>query len=210
LKDQVCQIRENTVTARSRTTYQNSYCRFLVWLANNKVDLIAPEFAARLGDITAYSLQQLRAHIKEVINQEPPIAPLVFELLDAEVFVTWLVTLQRKTAVHSATPLSTRTEQEFNLFRDFGHTMSKTLESEQTTYVKGLKHKLDKDASTGASEIKTGKHPLMFDFTLPGKGFLMHTWSLPGISCAARPMPLGSDTRIWNGEAMHFRSTSRT
>ncbi|EGZ14370.1 hypothetical protein PHYSODRAFT_378164, partial [Phytophthora sojae] len=179
LKDQVRQIRENTVTARSRTTYQNSYCRFLAWLAKNKADLVAPEFATRLGDIAAYSLQQLRAHIKEVINQKPRIDPFVFELLDAEVFVTWLITLQRKDGgALSYSVLNTHRASLFNLFRDFGHTMSKTLESELTTYFKGLKHKLAKDASIGASEIKTGKDPLMFDLysflcgkmlTLPGK-----------------------------------------
>ncbi|KAG2768847.1 hypothetical protein JG687_00013092 [Phytophthora cactorum] len=88
LRDQVRPIRENTVTARSRATYQNSYCRFLAWVLKNKAHLIAPQFSGCVGDVEVYSPQQLRARVKEVANQDPRIAPLVFDTLAAEDFVT--------------------------------------------------------------------------------------------------------------------------
>ncbi|KAG3116394.1 hypothetical protein PI125_g4677 [Phytophthora idaei] len=50
----------------------------------------------------------------------------------------------------------------FNLFRDYGHAVGKTLESELTNYFKGLKHKLVKDAANGESDAKIGKDPLTF------------------------------------------------
>ncbi|EEY58877.1 uncharacterized protein PITG_11864 [Phytophthora infestans T30-4] len=71
-----------------------------------------------------------------------------------------LVTLKRKDGgALSYSALSTHRAGLFNLFRDF----SKTLETELTTYIKGLKRKLAKDASNGVSEIKTGKDSLMLD-----------------------------------------------
>eukprot|EP00644_Phytophthora_capsici_P010188 jgi/Phyca11/120278/e_gw1.41.290.1 len=166
LKDQVQvrQIRENTVTARSRTTYQNSYCRFLAWLLENKQHLIVSQFAECVGGIGAYTPQQLRSRFKEAINQNHRVEPIIFDTLSAEDFVTWLVTLKRKgCGALSYAALNTHRAGLFNLFRDYGKIMSKTLESELTTYFKGLKHKLAKDASNGASGIKTGKDPMMFD-----------------------------------------------
>ncbi|KAG6963110.1 hypothetical protein JG688_00008305 [Phytophthora aleatoria] len=61
LRDQVRQIRENTVAARSRATYQSSYCRFLAWVLKNKAHFITPQFAGCVGDVAVYSHQQLRA-----------------------------------------------------------------------------------------------------------------------------------------------------
>ncbi|KAG6945833.1 hypothetical protein JG687_00017061 [Phytophthora cactorum] len=66
LRDQIRQIRENTVTARSHTTYQNSFRCFLAWALKNKAHFIAPQFAGCVGDVVVYSLQQLRARVQEV------------------------------------------------------------------------------------------------------------------------------------------------
>ncbi|EEY54163.1 uncharacterized protein PITG_19681 [Phytophthora infestans T30-4] len=44
LEKTVRDIRENTVTARSRATYQNSYCRFLAWIIRNKPHLVPKPF----------------------------------------------------------------------------------------------------------------------------------------------------------------------
>ncbi|KAG6963111.1 hypothetical protein JG688_00008304, partial [Phytophthora aleatoria] len=78
-----------------------------------------------------------------VVNQDPRIAPLVFDTLAAEDFATWLVTLKRRDSAElSYSALNNHRAGLFNLFRDFSKTMSKTLESELTTYFKSLKHKL--------------------------------------------------------------------
>ncbi|EGZ19311.1 hypothetical protein PHYSODRAFT_558115 [Phytophthora sojae] len=49
LERTVREIRDNTVTARSRATYQNSYCRFLAWLVRNKPHLAPQPFLEALA-----------------------------------------------------------------------------------------------------------------------------------------------------------------
>eukprot|EP00644_Phytophthora_capsici_P017843 jgi/Phyca11/126377/e_gw1.62.142.1 len=171
-------IRENTISARSRITYQNSYCRFLAWVVQNKSELVSAPFAESLDDTSDCSLHQLRSRVKEKLCPQSSIIPLEFEALTAEVFVTWLVTLTRKDGSGlSYSALNTHRASLFNLYRDYGCTMSKTLELELTTYFKGLKHTLAKEASNGTGRIKTGKDPLMFDlYIFPCKKMLL----LPG------------------------------
>ncbi|KAK1939165.1 hypothetical protein P3T76_008549 [Phytophthora citrophthora] len=164
LEQTVQDICENTVNARSRATYQNSYCRFLVWTVRHKPHFASSLLLERLGDTSDYAVQQLRARIKELVTQDCNSAPLKFDDLTAKGFVTWLVTLERKDGGSlSFSPLNTHRAGLFNLFRDYGHTMRKALESELTNYFKGLKHKLATDAANGDTTIKTGKDPLMFD-----------------------------------------------
>ncbi|ETN04950.1 hypothetical protein PPTG_14682 [Phytophthora nicotianae INRA-310] len=100
LMDQVRQIRENTVTARSRTTYQNSYCHFL---------------ACSYG-------RELRKQSTRTYAS----TPLIFDTLAAEDFVIWLVTLKRKDDdALSYSALNTHRADLCDLFRDYGKTMSK-------------------------------------------------------------------------------------
>ncbi|ETP43838.1 hypothetical protein F442_09525 [Phytophthora nicotianae P10297] len=147
LKEKIRGIRENT---RSRTTYQKSYCRFLAWVVQNKSELVSAPFAERLGDTSNCSLHQLRSRVKEKLCPQSSIIPLEFEALTAEDCVTWLVTLTRKDGSGlSYSALNTHRASLFNLYRDYGCTMSKALESELTTYFKGLKHTLAKEASNG-------------------------------------------------------------
>lgn len=65
--------------------------------------------------------------------------PLEFAALTAKDFVTWLVTLERKDGgvLSYSSALNTHRASLFNLFRDYGYTMSKPLESELTNYFKG-------------------------------------------------------------------------
>ncbi|ETO75406.1 hypothetical protein F444_08996 [Phytophthora nicotianae P1976] len=179
LKDQVRQIRENTVTARSRTTYQNSYCHFLAWLLENKTHRIAPPFTECIEGIGTYTPQQLRTRVKEAINQDLRVDPLIFDTLAAEDFVIWLVTLKRKDDdALSYSALNTHRADLCDLFRDYGKTMSKRWSRSLPPISKGLKHTFATDASNEASEIKTDKDPLMLDLysflcgkmlALPGK-----------------------------------------
>lgn len=177
LEKTVRDIRENTVTARSRATYQNSYCRFLAWIIRNKPHLVPKPFLDGLGDISECTLQQLRSRVKDLVTQRRTVIPLEFEALDAADFVTWLVTLERKDGCAlSYSALNTHRAGLFNLFRDYGRTMTKNLDSELTNYFKGLKHKLAKDAANGESSVKTGKDPLMFDlYSFLCKEMLSHS-----------------------------------
>ncbi|EGZ23677.1 hypothetical protein PHYSODRAFT_372950, partial [Phytophthora sojae] len=164
LERTVREIRDNTVTTRSRATYQNSYCRFLAWLVRNKPHLAPQPFLEALDNTADGSLQQLRTTIKALITQDRRVVPLDFAAVAAEDFVTWLVTLVRTDGgALSSSVLNTHREGLFNLFRDYGCTMSKNLESELTNYFKGLKNRLAKAAANGERSVKTGKDLLMFD-----------------------------------------------
>lgn len=96
LEQTVRDIRDNTVSARSRATYQNSYCRFLTWVIRNKSHLVPKPVLEVLGDTSLYTLQQIRSRTKELLTLDRNVVPLNFEALDAADFVTWLVTLERK------------------------------------------------------------------------------------------------------------------
>ncbi|EGZ27514.1 hypothetical protein PHYSODRAFT_461138, partial [Phytophthora sojae] len=78
LERTVREIRDNTVTARSRATYQNSYCRFLAWLVRNKPHLAPQPFLEALGNTADGSLQQLRTTIKALVTQDRRIVPQDF------------------------------------------------------------------------------------------------------------------------------------
>ncbi|ETM40248.1 hypothetical protein L914_13755 [Phytophthora nicotianae] len=185
LKDQVRQIRENTVTARSRTTYQNSYCHFLAWLLENKTHRIAPPFTECIEGIGTYTPQQLRTRVKEAINQDLRVDPLIFDTLAAEDFVIWLVTLKRKDDdALSYSALNTHRADLCDLFRDYGKTMSKRWSRSLPPISKGLKHTFATDAPNEASEIKTDKDPLMFGLTACPSSTAIHLragWSLGGV-----------------------------
>ncbi|ETO99546.1 hypothetical protein F441_23039, partial [Phytophthora nicotianae CJ01A1] len=218
LKEKIRGIRENTISARSRTTYQNSYCRFLAWVVQNKSELVSAQFAERLGDTSDCSLHQLRSRVKEKLCPQSSIIPLEFEALTAEDFVTWLVTLTRKDGSGlSYSALNTHRASLFNLYRDYGCTMSKVLESELTTYFKGLKHTLAKEASNGTGRIKTGKDPLMFDLyiflckkmlLLPGKdmafshAYMVIAWNL--MCRSSNAFGIRHSHMEWRGDALQI------
>ncbi|ETP50566.1 hypothetical protein F442_04154 [Phytophthora nicotianae P10297] len=140
LRSEVREIRENTVNPRSRTTYLNSYSRFLAWAAFNRQSYVSGGFIDTIGHVEDYTEQQLCAHVKQKLAQDRTTPPLDFDKLQAQDFVTWLVTLKRR----DGGPLSysapnTYRAALFNLYRDFGFTMAKTLESELANHFKGLK-----------------------------------------------------------------------
>ncbi|OWY94784.1 hypothetical protein PHMEG_00035388 [Phytophthora megakarya] len=84
--------------------------------------------------------QQLRARVKEKIAHDSTIPPLDFVNIQAQDFVTWLVTLKRRDCgLLSYSALNTHTAELFNLYRDFEFTMTTTQESELTNQFKGLK-----------------------------------------------------------------------
>ncbi|OWZ05561.1 hypothetical protein PHMEG_00022329 [Phytophthora megakarya] len=158
LQQTVQDIRENIVNVRSRATYST----ITRTTASSLEMFVTNRTLQRLGDTSDCTVQQLRARIKELVTQDNNSEPLKFDDLTAKNSVTWIVTLERKDRSSlSFSALNTHRAGRFNLFRDFGHTMSKALESELTNSLKGLKHKLATDAANGDTKIKTGKALLM-------------------------------------------------
>ena len=159
LHEEVAQIRANTVASNSRAVYKNSYTRFLAWLVVNKPTLIPTQFCSLLGD----DLSNTREKFKTLANGDTTNPPLYFEALQARDFVAWLLTLRKFDG--SKPGYSTYNSHRaglFNLYREYGQTMQRTLESELTTHFKGLKRQVAVDASQGRDRVKTGKDPLSF------------------------------------------------
>ncbi|EGZ24890.1 hypothetical protein PHYSODRAFT_479990 [Phytophthora sojae] len=90
LARKVSEIKSNTVSARSRAVYQNSYGRFIAWVVLNKAHLVAPAFAAKLGSVSG---QQIRKKLKPLLDRDPSPPPLQFEYIQVDVFGAWLLTL---------------------------------------------------------------------------------------------------------------------
>ncbi|ETI38355.1 hypothetical protein F443_15859 [Phytophthora nicotianae P1569] len=98
LRSEVREIRKNTVNPRSRTTYLNSYSLILAWAAFNRQSYVSGGFIDTIGHVEDYTEQQLCAHVKQKLAQDRTIPPVDFDKLQAQDFVTWLVTLKRRDA----------------------------------------------------------------------------------------------------------------
>ena len=78
-------------------------------------------------------------------------------------FMTWLLSLRKKNGdTYASSSYNSHRAALFNLYRDFGATMSTELESELKNHYKGLKRKVASDIAAGGGQIKVGKDPLSF------------------------------------------------
>jgi hypothetical protein len=90
--------------------------------------------------------------VKELVAMDRNQVPLKLEVLTAADFVNSM--MRKDSGALSYSALNTHRDGLFNLFNYYGQTMGEMLESELTNYLKGLKHKLGKDASNGESADK--------------------------------------------------------
>ena len=78
--------------------------------------------------------------LREILDGAPNDPPIMFDIMTARDFMTWIVTLRKSDGTRlSASSFDGHRSGLFNIFRDFGFTMSKELESELKTHFKGLK-----------------------------------------------------------------------
>ncbi|ETO62281.1 hypothetical protein F444_19805 [Phytophthora nicotianae P1976] len=164
LQKKVSEIKSNTVSARSRAVYQNSYGRFIAWVFLNKTHLVVPAFAEKLGSISGLSLQQIRKRLRPLLDRDQSNPPLQFDAIEMNVFGAWLLTLQKADGSNlSFSAINTHRAGLFNLYRDYGHEMSPVMEKEMRQYFKGLKREMASAAARGEARVKTGKDPLSFE-----------------------------------------------
>ena len=156
-------IRANTVSRRSKTTYVSSYSKFISWLVLSHQQLITPAFLAAIDPIPSDATAILES-VKKLFNQEECPKPLHFEQLKASDFVIWLLTLRKRNGKPlSYSALNTHRAGLFNLYRDYGVIMSTEVERELKTHFKGLKRDIAQRTANGDVRIKTGKDPLSID-----------------------------------------------
>ncbi|KAG9416776.1 hypothetical protein AC1031_001159 [Aphanomyces cochlioides] len=143
--------------------YFQSYTRFIAWLVCNKPALLNPSFLSALGDVPndANGLRDLvKSRLEDRVHH-----PIQFDQLEAPDFVSWLLSLRKNDGTSlSYSALNTHRASLFNLFREYGISMSTALEKELTNYFKGLKRTIAQNTSRGLDPIKVGKDPLSFEF----------------------------------------------
>jgi len=159
---QVPALRQNLVGKKSRGIYGNSMVKFLIWLLENKPELVDPEFA-----LSASAARNKRAFIKKVLHNAPNNPPINFQLLTAPDFMDWIVTVRKRDGERPGSQsYSSHRTGLFNLFRSFRVTMSTELQSELSNHYKGLKRTVASAIAAGGGKIKSGKDPLAFSLYL--------------------------------------------
>ena len=156
LESEVADLRANVVKKVSRGIYSNSLIKFLAWLYENKREILTPECAS--GADTAVNK---RNYFKTVLKNPVTDPPVRFELITAELFMLWIVSLRKKDGNKpGSSSYGSHRAGLFNLFRDFKVSMSPELEGELTNHFSGLKRKIAANIQAGEGEIKVGKDPL--------------------------------------------------
>jgi hypothetical protein len=109
------------------------------------------------------TLQPTDESLRKALNLGPNNPPIMFNLVTARDFLTWIVSLVKKDGTSPGySTFNSHRAAFFNLFRDFGVTMSKTLEFELRNHFKGLKRRVASRVTNGDGKCKTGKDPLSF------------------------------------------------
>jgi hypothetical protein len=163
-------IRSNTVSAKSKQVYINSNINFILWLYDHKRHLLTDEFIETINDNLS------KSSIKQLLNQQE-IHPIRFDSIDASDYMTWIVSL--RTASGGKPGYSSYNGHRsafFNLFRNYGKTMSVELASELSNHFKGLKRATAQEVVSGERSIKVGMDPLPFSlYRILCKTFLGQT-----------------------------------
>ena len=158
---EVEQIRANTISDTSRLLYHSSMCRFLMFLWSHHPELLTNRF------VEAVNMEQerpLRNRMLDYLKQPLPLEdPIIFDLLTAKTFMTWLVTLKKADgSMLSYSSYNGHRTGLFNLFRNYRKKMSEELSNELTHHFRGLKRKIAQSLQAGEGNIKVGKEPLSF------------------------------------------------
>ena len=155
LEAEVNEIRNNTVSAKSRAVYVNSNVNFIRWLHEHKRHLLNGEFIAASDNMS-------KASIKRLLNQRA-IHPILFDDITAAEFMTWIVSLRTKSGSKPGySSCNGHRSAFFNLFRTYGQIMNQELASELTNHFLGLKRRTAQEIVRGERNVKVGKDPLPF------------------------------------------------
>lgn len=170
--EEVAEYRSNTVSSKSRSVYRNSVAKYLDWLYDHKPDVLSHELIEVINEIEGNRMKGIKAILSEV---DPEMPPIKFEDFTAPDFMVWIASLRTPTGRKPRySTYNGHRSALFNLLRDYGVTMSTTLELELARHFKGLKRMLAIDIANGQGAIKVGKDPLPFGlYRFLAKTFLM-------------------------------------
>ena len=160
LQDEVDAVRQNTVSAESRRLYARSIARFLLWLIQNKPDLVTENLLTAVDTSTGReALEKIKAFVEDKDNGPP----IDFESITARVFVTWLVSIRKSNGAKPGySAYNSHRAALFNLYRDYDVSMSSTLKEQMSHFFKGLKRTTARRTADGMERVQVGKNPLQF------------------------------------------------
>ena len=161
LELEVEQIRANTISETSKCLYHSSMCRFLMFLWALHPELLTNTF---VETVNMNQQRALRERILDYLKHQPPLNdPILFPLLTAKIFMTWLVTMKKPDgSMLSYSSYNGHRTGLFNLFRNYKKRMSEDLANELTHHFRGLKRKIATSLQAGEGTVKVGKEPLSF------------------------------------------------
>eukprot|EP00924_Labyrinthula_sp_SR-Ha-C_P014693 maker-scaffold_85-snap-gene-0.41-mRNA-1 protein AED:0.08 eAED:0.08 QI:0/0/0/1/1/1/2/0/458 len=195
----VSEIRANTISKDSRSSYEGCYTQFLAWCVRNKPNVLAEGFLNKLKEGSDAEAPMSLKLIRKTIKTFPNLPPLKFDNLDVETFMSWIVTKKRSDGrIFSFSSYSTHCSALYSLYRQHKVHFSPEFKNELKNYFRGLKRKIVSEEQAGQGVVKRGKDPLTMplfkilnlamlhtekkDFVL-FKTFLTITWNL---MCSAK------------------------
>ncbi|KAI9912036.1 hypothetical protein PsorP6_009511 [Peronosclerospora sorghi] len=138
---EVADIRANTNEPRSRNVYLNSTQKLLEWLFMNKQHLLTKQFKDAIQRLQQTGLS-LTGSVRKVLMGSSELPLIKFDELTAKDFMTWIVSLTKKDGERPGySTFNSHRAALFNLFRDHGRAMSRTLETELQNHYRGLKRR---------------------------------------------------------------------
>jgi hypothetical protein len=166
LQEEVREVFNQQVKAKTRNAYARSQVKFLLWSFENTPNILAEDFRSELQTRSS-SIKEQTAFVRNVIG--PPArldcAPLKWDTFAAEDFGAWIQSLRKKNGqAPGFGSLSSHRAALFNLFRDFKICMKPMLEERLKGFFKGVRRTKAAAAQAGSCTVKVGKDPLSFSF----------------------------------------------
>lgn len=153
-------VRENAVNQSSRTQYESSASKFLLWLYNNKREDLKPDYIELLLSKSTLN-QQVDIKTIQQCFKHTDIMPLDFSILDPHTFVMWLLTLKTNAGcLPTASTYNGHRSGLNHLFRLYKQQATPAYEKELSISFKGLVKAATGRKARGETRVKTGKDPL--------------------------------------------------
>lgn len=156
-------LREKRVSVKSRSAYRRTLERYIAWLAAERCDRLTPALRSALGDRQGPEARRVVHNYLEA-DQDHLQPPIMFDELQAEEFIEWLLSLKKRDGNECGfSTFNDHLAGLFNLFREYKQLMSAFLQSELLICFRGLKRTVAERAADGTMKIKTGKDLLSFE-----------------------------------------------
>jgi hypothetical protein len=163
LRAQLAGLRSEHISPKTRTTYQSSQVRFIIFLANHPQfnDLVSPVLRDQILSQPALARQSILSVLGPPASLQTP--PLKFSQLTHEPFLAWIMELRE----NSSSPVgfsAIRSHRSafLNLYSEFAQksNMHASITSELPVYYRSLKRKHAQSVASGSISIKEGKDAL--------------------------------------------------